>query len=220
MANAVLILGNKAYSSWSLRGWLMCKIAGLDFEEKLHDMGAADWKSWVAANSPSGKVPCLSVDGAQIWESLAIGEHLAEDKRAAFYPGDRLARAHARAIAGEMHAGFVELRKAMWMNVRRSFPGKRRTPGALADIARIERIWADARRRFGAGGPFLFGAQFGLADAMYAPVCARFCTWEPELSADSKAYVQAVWTHPWMREWRDAAATEPWTIAHYEDPDI
>jgi len=220
MANAILTIGNKAYSSWSLRGWLMCKIAGLDFEENLHDMGAPDWKSWVAANSPSGKVPCLAIDGAVIWESLAIGEHLAEGNLAAFYPADRIARAHARAIAGEMHAGFAELRKAMWMNVRRKFPGKWRNPGALGDIARIETVWSETRARFGAGGPYLFGAQFGLADAMYAPVCARFFTWEPDLSAESRAYADAVWTHPWMREWCAAAAAEPWTIARYEDPDI
>ena len=220
MAKAILTIGNKAYSSWSLRGWLMCKIAGLDFAENLHDMGAPDWKTRAAADSPSGKVPCLAVDGALVWESLAIGEHLAEGNLAAFYPADGIARAHARAIASEMHAGFVELRKAMWMNVRRKFPGKRRTPGALGDIARIEQIWAETRARFGTEGPYLFGAQFGLADAMYAPVCARFHTWEPDLSAESKAYVDAVWNHPWMREWRDAAAAEPWTIARYEDPDI
>jgi glutathione S-transferase len=220
MTNAVLVIGNKAYSSWSLRGWLMCKIAGLDFEEKLHNMAAPDWKAWVATNSPSGKVPCLHVDGATIWESLAIGEHLAERNLAAFYPADPVARAHARAIASEMHAGFVELRKAMWMNVRRTFPGKRRTPGALADIARIERIWADTRQRFGNSGPFLFGAQFGLADAMYAPVVARFHTWAPDLSAVSQSYADAVWQHRWMREWVAAAEAEPWIAAHYEDPDI
>lgn len=220
MAKATLILGNKAYSSWSLRGWLMCKIAGLDFDERIHDMAAPDWKDWVAANSPSGKVPCLAIDGALIWESLAIGEHLAESNPAAFYPADKIARAHARAIAAEMHAGFVELRKAMWMAVRRKFPGKGRTPGALADIARIEKIWAETRARFGAGGPFLFGAQFGLADAMYAPVVARFHTWEPDLTPASQAYVAAVWAHPWLRDWCAAAEAESWILAKYENPDV
>jgi glutathione S-transferase len=220
MSTAVLILGNKAYSSWSLRGWLMCKIAGLAFEEAMHNMGAADWKLQVARQVPSGKVPCLAIDGALIWESLAIGEHLAERNLAAFYPADPIARAHARAIAAEMHAGFGELRKAMWMNVRRRFPGKRRTPGALADIKRIEHIWADTRARFGSDGPYLFGAQFGLADAMYAPVVARFFTWAPDLTQASQDYVHSVWQHPWMREWVAAAQAEPWQIAHYEDPDI
>lgn len=220
MTDATLILGNKAYSSWSLRGWLMCKIAGLDFEEAIHDMGADDWKAWVAKRSPSGKVPCLLMDGATIWESLAIGEHLAERNPAAFYPADPIARAHARAIASEMHAGFAELRKAMWMNVRRRFPGKRRTEGALADIARIEKIWSETRQRFGAGGPHLFGAQFGLADAMYAPVVARFHTWAPDLSAASRSYADAVWQHPFMREWIAAAEAESWVVARYEDPDI
>ena len=220
MTAATLILGNKAYSSWSLRGWLMCKIAGLEFEEAIHDMGADDWKAWVTDRSPSGKVPCLLLEGATIWESLAIGEHLAERNPAAFYPAAPAARAHARAIASEMHAGFLELRKAMWMNVRRRFPGKRRTEGALGDIARIERIWTETRQRFGASGPFLFGAQFGLADAMYAPVVARFVTWAPELSAASQSYVDAVWQHAWMREWVAAAEAEPWTVARYEDPDI
>jgi glutathione S-transferase len=198
----------------------MCKIAGLEFEEAIHDMGADDWKAWVADRSPSGKVPCLLLEGATIWESLAIGEHLAERNPAAFYPAAPAARAHARAIASEMHAGFLELRKAMWMNVRRRFPGKRRTEGALGDIARIERIWTETRQRFGASGPFLFGAQFGLADAMYAPVVARFVTWAPELSAASQSYVDAVWQHAWMREWVAAAEAEPWTVARYEDPDI
>jgi glutathione S-transferase len=220
MTDATLIIGNKAYSSWSLRGWLMCKIAGLDFAEEVHDMGVEDWKVRVALRSPSGKVPCLLIDGATIWESLAIGEHLAERNPAAFYPADPIARAHARAISSEMHAGFADLRKAMWMNVRRRFPGKRRNPAALADIARIEKIWSETRQRFGSGGPYLFGAQFGLADAMYAPVVARFYTWAPDLSATTQSYADAVWQHPFLREWIAAAEAESWVVARYEDPDI
>jgi glutathione S-transferase len=219
MPDIVIYLGNKAYSSWSLRGWLACKLTGLPFREEVHAMDLPDWKAWIAARSPSGKVPYVTVDGAPLWESLAIGEHLAEFAPTAFWPADGAARAHARSIAAEMHAGFGELRKAMWMNVRRRFPGKGRTPGALADIARIEALWDDARKRYGAGGPFLFGGRFGFADAMYAPVVARLRTWEPEIAPASRAYVEAVWNHPFMIEWVKAAEAEPWTIAKYEDPD-
>lgn len=218
MPQPVLYLGNKAYSSWSLRGWLACKIAGLDFREEVHDMGAPDWKTWVAARSPTGKVPCLLVDGASVWESLAIGDFLADSTPEKFWPRDAAARAQARSIAAEMHAGFVELRKAMWMNLRARFPGKGRTPGALADIARVQGLWAETRERFGAGGPYLFGARFGMADAMYAPVVARFVTWRPELTPATKAYVDAIWSHPWMKEWIAAAEAEPWHLAKYDTP--
>ncbi|MBI3504846.1 MAG: glutathione S-transferase family protein [Proteobacteria bacterium] len=215
----VIYLGNKSYSSWSLRGWLACKLTGLPFREEVHPMDTPDWKPWILARSPSGKVPCVKIGEALVWESLAIGEQLAEQNPAAFWPQDATARAHARAIVSEMHAGFGEMRKAMWMNVRRRFPGKGRTPGALADIARIEALWAGTRQRFGAGGPYLFGRQFGFADAMYAPVVARFWTWQPELSAASKAYVEAVWNHPFMVEWVAAAQAETWTLPKYENPD-
>jgi glutathione S-transferase len=219
MPDIVIYIGNKNYSSWSLRGWLACKLTGLPFREEVHPMDTPDWKAWIAARSPSAKVPYVTVDGAPLWESLAIGEHLAELAPAAFWPADAAARAHARSIAAEMHGGFGELRKAMWMNIRRRFPGKGRTPGALADIARLEALWGDARRRHGAGGPYLFGASFGFADAMYAPVVARLRTWEPEIGPASKAYVEAVWNHPFMIEWVKAAEAEPWTIAKYENPD-
>jgi glutathione S-transferase len=220
MTDLKIYLGNKAYSSWSLRGWLACKLTGLPFREEVHPMDGPEWKAWIAARSPSGKVPCVEIDGTTVWESLAIGEQLAELNPAAFWPAERAARAHARAISAEMHAGFGELRKAMWMNLRARFPGKGRTPGALADIARIETLWAGTRARYGAGGPFLFGAAFGFADAMYAPVVARFVTWAPELSAASKAYVDAAWNHPFFAEWRAAAAAEPWRIEKYENPDV
>ncbi|MBL8806960.1 MAG: glutathione S-transferase family protein [Rhodospirillales bacterium] len=220
MPDIVVYLGNKSYSSWSLRGWLACKLTGLPFREEVHPMDTPEWKPWILARSPSGKVPCVLIDGAPLWESLAIGEHLAELNPQAFWPGAAAARAHARSIAAEMHAGFSEMRKAMWMNVRRTFPGKGRTPGALADIARIEALWDDTRRRFGAGGPFLFGERFGFADAMYAPVVARFRTWQPEISAGSQAYVDAVWNHPFMAQWVKDAMAEPWTLAKYDTPPL
>lgn len=218
MPEIVIYIGNKTYSSWSLRGWLACKLTGLPFREEIHPMDTPEWKPWISARSPSGRVPFVTIDGAPLWESLAIGEHLAEFNPRAFWPESGAARAHARSIAAEMHGGFGELRKAMWMNLRRSFPGKGRTPGALADIARIEAIWDDARRRYGAGGPFLFGERFGFADAMYAPVVARFKTWQPDLSAGSLAYVEAVWSHPFVAQWVKEAAAEPWTLAKYETP--
>lgn len=219
MAEFTLYLGNKAYSSWSLRGWLVCKLAGMPFDEAVHDMGAADWPQWVGSISPSAKVPVLKHGERVIWESIAIAEYLTElFPKAALWPTDAGARAHARAIAAEMHAGFGELRKAMWMNTRRRFAGKGRTPGAIADIARITTIWRTTRERFGAGGPLLFGRSFTVADAMYAPVVSRFVTWEPELPDDAKAYVAAVWDHPLLREWRQAADAEPMTMARYETP--
>ncbi len=224
MAEFTLYLGNKTYSSWSLRGWLACKLAGIAFAEAVHDMAAPDWPAWVRGISPSAKVPALKHVGQSggerlVWESLAIGEYLAELKPdAALWPKDAAARAHARAIAAEMHAGFVDLRRAMWMNVRRRFPGKGRTPGALSDIDRICTIWRETRSKYGAGGPYLFGARFNFADAMYAPVVTRFVTWSPELPADVRAYVDAVWESPLLLEWRKAADAEPWTNPKYETP--
>ena len=219
MAEFILHIGNKAYSSWSLRGWLACKIAGLSFEESVHDLYAADWPAAARSISPTGKVPALHHQGRVVWESIAIIEHLADlNPQSGLWPDDPAARAHARAISAEMHAGFVELRRAMWMNVRRRFPGKGRTPGALADIARITALWRDARTRFGAAGPFLFGARLSGADAMYAPVAARFVTWAPDLPADAAAYVAAVWDHPFLREWRKGADAETWVNPKFESP--
>ncbi len=167
--------------------------------------------------TPAGLVPYLEHQGARVWESLAIAEYCAEFAPE-LWPADRPARAHARAIAAEMHAGFRGLRMAMPMNLGRSFPGQRRTPEALADIARIEAIWAQALSAH--GGPFLFGAQFGLVDAMYAPVVTRFLTWGPELSATSRAYVAAVRAHPLVDRWHAEAAAEPaaWLLDKYENP--
>jgi glutathione S-transferase len=219
MSDFTLYIGNRAYSSWSLRGWLACKLAGIAFSEKAHDMGAADWPAFVRAASPTAKVPVLRHGPITVWESTAIGEYLAElFPKAGLWPDEPEARAQARAISAEMHAGFAALRTSMWMNTRRRFPGQGRTPAALADVARIVAVWDDTRGRFGAGGPYLFGRRFTLADAMYAPVVCRFVTWEPELPAGAKAYVAAVWEHPFVVEWRKAADAEPWTLAKYETP--
>ncbi len=169
--------------------------------------------------SPGGTVPVLDHDGNLIWESLAIGEYCAELMRG-LWPADRSARALARSVSSEMHAGFRALREAMPMSLFRKAAVAGRTPEVLADIARIEAIWADCRSRFGAGGPYLFGADFTVADAMYAPVVCRFLTYRPELSAVSRAYCDAVRAHPLMEEWYRAAAAEPesWRVAAMEAP--
>jgi glutathione S-transferase len=164
-------------------------------------------------------VPCLEHRGALVWESLAICEYCAEIAPS-LWPADRVARAEARSIAAEMHAGFRGLRQAMWMNLGRDFSGLGRTPAALADIERIEALWSGARQRFGAGGPFLFGAAFTAADVMFAPVVARFLGWRPALSAAAEAYCAAVRAQPLVDAWYVAAAAEPaaWLLPDYETP--
>lgn len=212
-----LYIGNKRYSSWSLRGWLAVRLAALDVEEVVIPFTRPGPTPQIAQLSPTGLVPYLEHRGARVWESLAICDYCAE-LAPGLWPEDRVARAHARSISAEMHAGFRELRMAMWMNLGRDFAGLGRTPGALADIARIETVWAETRAQFGAGGPFLFGATFGAADAMYAPVVARFLSWKPELSAGSQSYCAAVRAHPLVAAWYDAAAAEPpeWLLDGYE----
>ncbi len=217
MADGVLYIGHRRYSSWSLRGWLAVKLAALDVEVRVLRFTRPGPTRAIAELSPNGLVPFLEHNGARVWESLAICEYCAEF-RSTLWPAERVARAQARSIAAEMHAGFSELRSAMWMNLGRDFSGLGRTPGALADIARIEALWAETRARFGGGGRFLFGADFGAADAMFAPVVARFLGWQPQVSAETAAYCEAVRAHPLMREWYDGAAAEPddWLIEGYE----
>ena len=163
MPEGRLYIGNRRYSSWSMRGWLAVKLAKLDVEEVLIHFSRPGPTPAIGQLSPNGLVPYLEHRGARVWESLAVCEYCAEIAPA-LWPSDRVARAHARAIAAEMHAGFSGLRQSMWMNLCRDFSGLGRTPEALADIARIEAMWADTRQRFGAGGPFLFGAGFTAAD--------------------------------------------------------
>jgi glutathione S-transferase len=220
MSEYTLYIGNRTYSSWSLRGWLACKTAQIDFDAVVIPLYQPDTRTRYRAVSPGGKVPVLHHGKRVIWESLAICFYLAEQVPPALplWPRDPEARAWAQAISAEMHAGFAELRRAMWMNVRKRFPGKGRTPGALADIARVTEIWRETRARFAGSGPFLFGDAASLADCMYAPVVARFWTWEPELPADAKAYVEAIWAHPAMREWVAAAHQESWVHEAYDNP--
>ena len=213
-----IIIGTRRYSSWSLRGWLPVRLAGLDVEEVVMPLAGGHTAS-IHMISPGGTVPVLDHDGNLIWESLAIGEYCAELKPG-LWPADRAARALARSVSSEMHAGFRALRQNMPMSLFRSAAGAGRIPEVLADIARIEAIWRDCRGRFGAGGPYLFGAGFTVADAMYAPVVCRFLTYQPELSAASSAYCDAVRAHPLMEEWYRAAAAEPesWRLPAVEAP--
>ena len=219
MLDGRLIIGNKRYSSWSMRGWLAVHLAGLDVEEvviPLAGTGAGSTPA-IAQATPGGLVPYLEHRGARIWESIAIVEYCAE-REPGLWPAERAARAHARSIAAQMHAGFRELRMAMPMNLGREFPGLGRTPGALADIAAIEAIWAEALAAH--GGPFLFGHEFGAADAMYAPMVARFLTWRPVLSATTRGYMAAVRADPLVARWYSDAAAEPatWLLDKYESP--
>ena len=214
---AKLYLGTARYSSWSLRGWLLVRLSGLRAEEIFVRLAGGDSPE-VKQVSPSGMVPYLEHDGARVWESLAIAEYCA-DINPALWPADRLAKAQARSIAAEMHAGFRALRGAMPMVLGRpDYAGLGQTPDSLADIARIEALWAQTRAEFGAGGPYLFGADFNAADAMYAPVVARLLTYAPPLSGTAKAYCEAVRAHPLVAEWYEIAAKEPdsWKLEKYE----
>jgi glutathione S-transferase len=217
MPDGRLYIGNRRYSSWSMRGWLAVRLAGLDVEEVLIHFTRPGPTAAIHELSPNGLVPCLEHRGVRVWESLAVCEYCAEIVPS-LWPADRSARAYARAISAEMHAGFTGLRQSMWMNLGRDFSGLGRTPDALADISRIEAMWADARQRFGGGGPFLFGADFTAADVMYAPVVTRLLTWRPKIAAETRAYCDAVRRHPLVSAWYDAAAAEPveWLLADYE----
>jgi len=216
MSQGKLFIGNRRYSSWSLRGWLLVRLAGLNVEDVLIPLAAGATPA-IKNATPAGLVPYLEHDGARVWESLAIAEYAAE-QTPSLWPANRLARAHARSIASEMHASFRALRTEMPMNLGRSRPGHGRTPESLADIARIEAIWAEARTAFGSGGPYLYGATFGAADAMFAPVVARFLGYAPELSGTAKAYCASVRAFELVDQWYRDAAAEPaaWLLEKYE----
>ncbi len=221
MADFTLVIGNKNYSSWSLRGWLMAKAAGIDFEEIVVPLDRPETAAAIRRHSPSGRVPVL-VDsrGLVVWESLAIAEYLNDVKpEALLWPNSAAARAHARSISAEMHAGFLELRTNMPMNIRASYPGRGLTPAVRADIERITGLWRDCRKRFAGASPkddgFLFGT-FGAADAMFAPVVTRLRTYGVSLESDSETYCTCILNHPFLKEWIDAAKHEPWLIDSYE----
>ena len=199
----LLVIGNKNYSSWSLRPWIALKVLGVPFDEKRIALRGPETKGEILRYSPAGRVPILRDGDTVVWDSLAILEYLAE-KYPQLWPSDAAQRAKARSVAAEMHSGFAALREHMSMNTRKRYPGKGRTPEAMADVARIDEIWAQAR------GPFLFG-DFTAADAMYAPVVLRFRTYAVEVRKTS--YMEAMLALPAMREWIEAAEREPETIA-------
>jgi len=211
-----LVIANKTYSSWSLRPWLLLTELGIPFEEVLIPFGQTfddpEWKRAISAFTPAGKVPALLDGEIQVWESLAIMDHIADLRPALpVWPREPAARAMARSIAAEMHAGFSALRGACPMNLGRRFHSRDRGPGVAADVARITTIWREARTRFGESGPFLFGA-FGAADAMFAPVTARLTGYGIALDPVSATYVDAVQATRGYQSWRMAALAEPWII--------
>ena len=204
---ASLTIASKNYGSWSLRGWLLCKMAGLDFSEEIIPSDDPSIRAELLLLSPSFLVPCLTHDGAKIWDTLAIAEYLHElNPGAALMPEDRAARARCRSISGEMHSGFANLRSALPMNLKAHYPGFKVWAGAQADIDRIAAIWRECFASY--GGPYLFGT-LSMADAMYAPVCTRFLTYDVKLDADCTAYCQSIMALPQMVEWVTAAKTEP-----------
>ena len=212
MADIAIVIGNKNYSSWSLRAWLALKAAGVPFQEILIPMDQPDTRREMLRHSPTGKVPALKHNGTFVWESLAIGEFLADAyPTAKLWPADIAARAHARAVSAEMHAGFAALRTNMPMDMRASYPGKGLTAEVQSDIDRIGAIWRECRERYARSGPYLFG-HFTVADAMYAPVASRFTTYAVGLDPVCEAYRKAVIDLPAFQEWYAAARREPWTI--------
>ena len=214
-----LIIGNKAYSSWSMRGWLACRLSGLDFEEVVVPLYDAEWETRRVAGelAPSaGKVPILWDGDTVVWDSLAIIEHLADKtSRDRFWPVDAGARGAARSMAAEMHSSFAALRRTLPMNVRRTVPAADHPAEVIADVTRIVSLWADARARRGAGGDFLFG-DYGAVDIMFAPVVTRFLTYAIPLPRFAEQYCGAVLRHPAVRAWIEAAQDEPWVLAQYE----
>jgi len=216
MADFTICIGNKNYSSWSLRGWLPLKLTGVAFEEVLEPLSQPTTRTNILRHSPSGHVPALKHGTLVVWDSLAIGEYLAElFPQANLWPKDTNARAVARSVSAEMHSGFQALRGHFPMNLRSSFPNRASTPEVQADIDRVMAMWHDCRDRFGKDGDFLFG-HVTIADAMFAPVVSRFRTYKVELNAEMQAYCDAVWTLPAMQEWAAAARNEPMVIESAE----
>jgi glutathione S-transferase len=211
-----LVLGNKAYSSWSLRPWIALKQAGIAFEEVVIPIYIEGSSEQIRKHSPAGKVPILKHGDVTVWDSLAIIEYAAEIfPKAGLWPEDPKARALARSISAEMHSGFVPLRKLCTMNTRKHYPNFALNPEVEADVARIEQTWTETRAAHGKGGPFLFGT-WTAADAMYAPVVTRFKTYDVKLSGPARDYMEAVLALPAMREWYAAGAAETWVLPQYE----
>ena len=214
-----LIIGNRAYSSWSMRGWLAVKQSGEPFEEYVVPLFDAEWEKRREGDefAPSlGKVPILWDGDCVVWDSLAIIEFLADRVgRDTYWPKEETARAVARSMSAEMHSGFANLRRELPMNVRKSFASKDLSDDVIGDIDRILQLWAQARARFGGTGEFLFG-EWCAADMMYAPVVTRFITYAVPVPNFAAAYMKAVLSQPHVAEWIDKAQDEPWVIEEYE----
>ncbi len=208
MAKAILTIASKNYGSWSLRGWLLCRMAGLDFDEQMVGPDDPSTRAELLLLSPSFLVPALLHDGVKVWDTLAIAEYLAElYPDAGLIPEERAARARCRSISGEMHSGFSNLRSALPMNIKAHHPGFKIWAGAQADIDRVKSIWRDCLAQ--SKGPFLFGGKPCMADAMFAPVVTRFLTYDVKLDSDCAAYAKAIMAMPAMQEWVEAAKAEP-----------
>ena len=208
-----LILGNRNYSSWSMRAWLAARLSGAEFEERNFHLGEPGVRERIREHSPTGRVPALRDGQLTVWDSLAIAEYLAERfPEAGLWPADRADRARARSACAEMHSGFAALRANMPFNVRRRSPGKGRAPGVEDDIARARQLW---RECLAGGGDYLFG-DFGLADAFYAPVVLRFRTYAVELEGPEASWSKRVLDHPHVRAWCEAAEAESWVEPQYD----
>jgi glutathione S-transferase len=208
VAVATLTLSSKNYSSWSLRGWLLTRFAGLPFEEVMVPPDDEDVRKELLLLAPSIRVPCLRHDGATVWNNMAIAEYLNElFPKAGLWPADRVARAHARAVCGEMNSGFANLRSALPMNLKGHFPKHKIWAGAKADIERIIEIWSDCLATY--GGPFLFGEQRSAPDAFFAPVTTRFKTYDVALPPACEAFCDTILAMPEMKEWIANARQEP-----------
>lgn len=215
MARTTLTISSRNYSSWSLRGWLMAKMAGIEFDEAPIAPDDASARAEILLLSPSILVPCLTYEGVRVWDTLAIGEFLNEiAPKAGLLPKDRTARAHCRSVCGEMHSGFVSLRQALPMNMKAELHHFKIWSKAKGDIERIETIWRECLDRY--GGPYLFGKTAGMADAMYAPVVSRFRTYGVELDGPLQDYSDRIWDLPAMQEWREAALAEKDEIEELE----
>jgi len=207
MAKSSLTISSRNYSSWSLRGWLLCKLAGLEFDAVAVPLDDASARAELLLLSPSFLTPCLTHDGIKVWDTLAIAEFLNEAfPEAGLLPADRAERSHCRSICGEMHSGFANLRAALPMNLKARHPGFKVWAGAQSDIDRITAIWRECLAD--SAGPFLFG-ELTMADAMYAPVCTRFSTYDVKLDAVCAGYRDRILALPYMREWTSVALTEP-----------
>ncbi|MEW5421904.1 glutathione S-transferase family protein [Amorphus sp. 3PC139-8] len=214
MAGAKLTISSKNYSSWSLRGWLLCRMAGLDFEEAKVDIDDPDTRQELLLLSPSVLVPRLTHGDVTVWDTLAIAEYLAEiAPDAGLLPADQAVRAHCRAVSGEMHSGFYNLRSALPMNLKARHDHFKIFSGARPDVDRIKAIWRECLDKY--GGPYLFG-DLTMADAMYAPVCTRFRTYAVELEPELSAYCDTIFNWPLMQEWTEAALAEPEEIVELE----